>query len=169
MTREEAIHLRPGTKVEYQCILGFAALWCVGLLLDVLFPDYGQRPDMVSLTGAFFAFLPAAQAAERLFWPISAAQRTANLSPRAHSIIKGAGFTLPLLAMVWIAFDFISSHRHHQTGIFWIFWVYGIFFADLLGESPFAQRSIPPDQLHIAPSHEYLQPIQSEHWGRRNA
>jgi hypothetical protein len=165
MTREQAIALRPDSAKNYWAVLVLCGLAGPLMLVSGYLPRlrHSQNP-WASITGLVI-LLFAFQAAERLFWPIRAAERTARLSELTRSILNAAKVGSPILGLVLVGIGMVRGSHSFLPAFGWGIYVSAHMFADLLGERLFPR----PSPSASSGSHSFqrrnLQPIRSEHWG----
>jgi hypothetical protein len=173
MTREEAITAAPRRRDGYWRQFVFGAVFGVGLIVTRLvsllmrkkYSSGGWGTDLVFTSLCLLIALPAA---ERLFYPIRAAKRTASLGPVAMKwLLRLEKFFLCLvIGSILVGLIAPISHVGFLSGSDLVILSYALFLlvSDVLGVEPArftfirAERS---EQLHVTS----LKPLQSERWG----
>ncbi|WP_263372164.1 hypothetical protein [Granulicella cerasi] len=168
MTREEAIALRPASRVTYWTSLVAAAL-IVALGLDWSFfvkrlSIFGELASVAVIAGYSVLGL---QAYLRLFRPEVSAKIALRFSPDTKTRLRQIGVTAQFLGL-GVAIFGMSSHHHGWGVLGWGIYALNPALADLAGERftgppPPARRQY---NASIGPATQW-QPIASDHWHDR--
>jgi hypothetical protein len=168
MTQEEAIALRPDSRASYWIGLSVGGVFCLVVPAFAIALHRSLSDVLESCLFGLILSLLALQAAERLFWPLRAAERTASLSSVANSRIETLVSILHISGFVVWAVSFIGGRRGNSAALVGLSLIMlAHFLADLRGTRLYSVyntlASRPPSGIDF----RQRQAIHSEHWGER--